>query len=85
MPASQLAISKYSGDHQAAGQGLLSAVGLAVAAIVAIASGAVYENSGAGVLFGGWALVMGFTVLAAARLGREDMRAPAVGATPETR
>ena len=85
MPASQLAISKYSGDHQAAGQGLLSAVGLAVAAIVAIASGAVYENSGAGVLFGGWALVMVFTVLAAAWLGREDMRAPAVGARAETR
>ena len=79
MPASQLAVSKYSGDQLAAGQGLLSAVGLAVAAGVAIASGAVYESLGAGVLFGSWALVMVFTVLAAAWLGRAEMVTP-VGA-----
>ena len=83
MPASQLAVSKYSGDQLAAGQGLLSAVGLAVAAGVAIASGAVYESLGAGVLFGSWALVMVFTVLAAAWLGREDIGASAQDAAPE--
>lgn len=73
MPASQLAVSKFSGDHQATGQGLLSAVGLATAAGVAIGSGAVYERLGVGVLFGGWALLMAASVLVAAWLGRAHL------------
>jgi len=76
MPASQLAVSRFSGEHQAAGQGLLSAVGLAVAAAVAIASGAVYDRLGALVLFAGWAVVMVLSVAIAWWLGREHMSIP---------
>ena len=83
MPASQLAVSRLSGDHQAAGQGLLSAVGLAVAAGVAIASGAVYERLGADVLFLGWAFVMACTVGIAAWLGRGDLAVPVSDVDPE--
>jgi len=83
MPASQLAVSRFSGEYQAAGQGLLSAVGLAVAAAVAIASGAVYERLGREVLFVGWASVMVCTVVIAAWLGRGDLRVPVEDKAPE--
>ena len=55
---------------------LALAVGLAVAAAVAIASGAVYDRLGALVLFAGWAVVMVLSVAIAWWLGREHMSIP---------
>ena len=63
---------------------MLSAVGLAVAAGVAIASGAVYERLGPDVLFIGWALVMACAVGIAAWLGRGTLGIPVADPASET-
>jgi MFS family permease len=72
MPASQLAVAEVSGDDIAAGQGLLSACGLAVAAAVAFAGGAVYSAYGPALLFAGQAVIMTITLLGACWLGRKQ-------------
>jgi MFS family permease len=76
MPASQLAVAEVSGTDIAAGQGLLGACGLAVAAVVAFAGGAVYSAYGPVLLFAGQAVIMIVTLLGACWLGREQLRSP---------
>ena len=76
MPASQLAVAEVSGNDIAAGQGLLGACGLAVAAVVAFAGGAVYSAYGPVLLFAGQAVIMIVTLLGACWLGREQLRSP---------
>jgi MFS family permease len=73
MPASQLAVAEVSGSDIAAGQGLFGACGLAVAAAVAFAGGAVYSAYGPTVLFAGQAGIMVITLLGACYLGREQL------------
>jgi MFS family permease len=77
MPSSQLAVANVSPpDQLASGQGLFSAVGLAAAALTALASGFVYDRYGPGVLFAGWGLVMAVCLGAALALGRDLLRSP---------
>jgi predicted MFS family arabinose efflux permease len=59
MPASQLAVGQASGEGAfAAGQGLFGATGMAVAAVTAVAGGALYQQLGASGLWWISALVM---------------------------
>ena len=74
VPSIQLSTSRLAGDAQASAQGLLNAAGLVVAACVALGSGAVYQNFGPFWLFAGWAFVMSLTTLAAALMGRGELK-----------
>ncbi len=59
MPANQVAVAMSSPpDQLAAGQGLLGATGLAVAAVAALVGGAVYDAFGRTSIFAGTALLM---------------------------
>jgi hypothetical protein len=83
MPANQVAVAMSSPrEHMAAGQGLLGAVGLSVAGIVAIAAGGVYGELGRGPLFVGTAASMAL-FLAWAVLNGASLRQPMSAAKPE--
>ena len=83
MPANQVAIAMSSPrEHVAAGQGLLGAVGLAVAGTVAIVAGGVYGELGRGPLFVGTAVSMG-VFLAWAIVNGASLRQPMVASKPE--
>ena len=59
MPANQVAVAMSSPpDQLAAGQGLLGATGLAIAAISALVGGAVYDSFGRTAIFAGTAMLM---------------------------
>lgn len=80
-PGAQLAVATATPVERAASaQGLLEAVGFAVAGLAALASGAVYEALGPTWLFGGsTALMAGLLVLAEARTRRaRALAGPAV-------
>lgn len=78
MPANQMSVGRASPeDAIAAGQGLYGALGLAVAAIAAIASGALYQSLGALGLWWISAFVMALC-LAFAWIRGAELRAPAV-------
>lgn len=87
MPGNQVAVALSSPpDQLAAGQGLLGAVGLAVAGLVALIGGAVYDAAGRGAVFVATGAVMvAFWALAAWR-GREmfgpDTLRPVPAAAP---
>jgi MFS family permease len=66
LPSNQVAVAMASPpDQVATGQGLLGAVGLAVAGVTALAGGAVYDAAGRGAAFGGAAALMVAFLLAA--------------------
>jgi MFS family permease len=74
MPSNQVAVAMSSPhDQLAAGQGLLGAVGLAVAGLTALAGSAVYGSAGRAALFGGTAAAMGLFLALAAWRGRALM------------
>ena len=74
MPAGQLAIAISAPTEQAAAaQGLFGALGLIIAGIAAVATGAVYENWGAEALFTGASVVMVVALAGAIALGEELM------------
>lgn len=59
MPANQVAVAMSSPPDQfAAGQGLLGATGLAIAAVSALVGAAVYDAFGRGAIFSGTAVLM---------------------------
>jgi len=68
LPGNQVAVALSTPPEQiAAGQGLLGAVGLAVAGVTALIGGAVYDSSGREAVFAGTAAVM-LVFLALARV-----------------
>ncbi len=74
MPAGQLAVALSAPREQAAAaQGLFGALGLVIAGIAALATGAVYENWGAEALFTGSSIVMVVALAGAIALGEELM------------
>ncbi|MDE0615370.1 MAG: MFS transporter [bacterium] len=74
MPAGQLAIAISAPTEQAAAaQGLFGALGLIIAGIAAVATGAIYENWGAEALFTGASIVMVVALAGAIALGEELM------------
>ena len=74
MPAGQLAVALSAPSEQAAAaQGLFGALGLVIAGIAALATGAVYENWGAEALFTGSSIVMVVALAGAIALGEELM------------
>ena len=74
MPAGQLAIALSAPTEQAAAaQGLYGALGLIIAGIAALATGAIYENWGAEALFTGSSIVMVVALAGAIALGDELM------------
>ncbi|MEO5839257.1 MAG: MFS transporter [Acidimicrobiales bacterium] len=78
MPANQVAVAISSPpEHVGAGQGLLGAVGLTVAGIVAVIGGGVYGHFGRGALFIGTAASM-LAFLAWAFFNGAGLRQPAV-------
>ena len=84
MPSNQVAVALSTPPDQiAAGQGLLSAVGLAVAGITALSGAAIYDAAGRGVVFGATAAVMTLFLTMAAWRGRTLM-APAAALAATT-
>jgi DHA1 family multidrug resistance protein-like MFS transporter len=81
LPGNQVAVAVSTRPEQiAAGQGLLGAVGLAVAGLTALVGGAVYDSAGREAVFAGTAAVM-LVFLALARVrGRALMGVAAVPA-----
>ena len=84
MPAGQLAIALSAPTEQAAAaQGLYGALGLIIAGIAALATGAIYENWGAEALFTGSSIVMVVALAGAIALG-EELMGPDVRSAKET-
>ena len=74
MPAGQLAVALSAPREQAAAaQGLFGALGLVIAGIAALATGAVYENWGPEALYTGSSIVMVVALAGAIALGEELM------------
>jgi MFS family permease len=80
LPGNQVAVAIASPpDQVATGQGLLGAVGLAVAGLTALVGGAVYDAAGRGAAFGGTAaLMVAFLLAARWRTGVAHQQATAV-------
>lgn len=78
LPGLQVAISTSSPDeHIAAGQGLLNATGLAVAAIMSLVGGPIYDWGGPEELYTLTAVLMVFSLVMAVRCSRDSTPAPA--------
>jgi predicted MFS family arabinose efflux permease len=72
LPATQLAVGYASGEGAlAAGQGLFGAAGLAVAAVVSLTSGVIYEAAGASGLWSVSAIAMMVCILFALVRGKD--------------
>ena len=88
MPANQVAVAIASPpEHIASGQGLLGAVGVAVAGIVGVASGAAYDSFGRETLFAGTGAAMAVFLVLAWLQGsslRQPLVRPAVASAHET-
>lgn len=83
MPANQVAVALSSPPGLvAAGQGLLGAVGVAVAGIVGVLAGVVYDSVGREALFSGTAIAMTVFLVLALVLGAELRRPVAVQGRP---
>jgi len=79
LPGLQVAISTSSpNEHIATGQGLLSATGLAVAAILSLVGGPVYEWGGPEQLYTFTAVIMVVSLLLSVRCAKDTLPAPAV-------
>jgi MFS family permease len=80
MPGNQVAVALSTPPEQiAAGQGLLGAVGLAVAGLTALIGSQVYDVAGRATVFGGTAVLM-FGCLVLARVRGRDLLHPRVSA-----